>query len=213
VSAVPNVAEPPAPAPKRRREWVLRATFEAVLILFGLLGAFALDRWQDARARTTRIESLLAAVRAELEMNLSEQDEAAAYNTEIADLLWDQGSRGVEFVPADSFKRGLVIRPQLTSAAWTTAQNDAVLSEIPVETVLLLADVYEMQRTYDDDVAALFNSMYATVLQPNSGIVRIDGIDQPLRVGAVLRDYASRGARLVRAYRTALEGLDVDPEP
>jgi hypothetical protein len=42
-----GLAEIAAPARPRRREWLRRAAFEGTLILLGLLGAFALDEWQD----------------------------------------------------------------------------------------------------------------------------------------------------------------------
>jgi hypothetical protein len=49
--------------------------------------------------------------------------------------------------------------------------------------------------------------MYATVLQADSRILRIDGLAEPLRVGGVLRDYAGRSRDLVEAYRAALAKL------
>ena len=190
----------------RRRDWLLRGTFEAVLILIGLLGAFALDEWQDARARAERVEALVTAIRAELEANLRQHEEASAYNTEVADGIWDQAASGVEVVPPSTYPKGLLMGPRLTSAAWVTAQNDTALSDVPIEQMLTLARIYEMQQKYIDDVNTLMNNLYALLLQP-SDEARVDGLANPLRMGGVLRDFASRGRLLVDEYRAALEQL------
>ena len=183
------------------------------MILLGLLGAFALDEWQDARARAARVDTLLAAVRTELETNLARHARASAFNSEMADFLWNEGSKGVDFIPASAYPNGLFRGPSLTSAAWTTAQNDdTAFSDVPVETVLMLARVYELQRGYVDDFSTLANNMYATLLAPDNETLRVDGISQPIRLGGVLRDYARRGEQLVEAYRTTLLELGA-PSP
>lgn len=216
MSAVVGTESPPNAPNVRRREWLLRGAFEATLILLGLLGAFALDEWQDARARAARVDALLTAVRAELEANLVEHEGRSTYNTETAEDIWGKATSGVTFIPDGTYRRGLFLPPQLTSAAWTTAQNDPALADVPVETVLLLAGTYEVQRKYAEDTAALLNAMYATVLQTDSAVLRIDGLGEPLRIGGVLRDFARRGARLVDIYRATLGQLGVElpaPEP
>lgn len=190
-----------------RRDWLLRGTYEAALILIGLLGAFALDEWQDARSRTVRVDALIAAVRAELEANLRQHEEASAYNIEVAERVWDEATKGAEYVPQSAFPRGLFIGPELTSAAWATAQNDVVLSDVPIEKTLMLARVYELQRNYVDDFNALANNLYARLLERDDGVFKIDALGEPLRIGGVLRDYAGRGGRLVDQYRAALEQL------
>lgn len=204
MSAEPKAVPRAAP---QRREWLLRAAFEATLILLGLLGAFALDEWQDARARGARVETLMTAVRAELEANLKAQEEAAAYNTEVAERIWEQATSGVTFIPDGTFSRGILNTQQLTSAAWATAQNDASLSDIAVDRLLLLANVYDRQADYEASVSALLNNLYASILQADS-VMRVDGISEPLRIGGLLRDNAARGQRLVAAYRATLEQLD-----
>jgi hypothetical protein len=190
----------------RRRDWVLRASFEAALILIGLLGAFALDEWQDARSREARVDALLTAIRAELEANLTQHAAASTYNVEVAERIFTEGARGAEFVGESAYPRGLLIGPSLTSAAWVTAQNDTALSDVPIDKVLMLARVYEMQRTYVDDINTLMNNMYTLVLEGGNG-ARVDGLAQPLQIGGVLRDYARRGAQLVDLYRKTLEEL------
>jgi len=213
VSTDPQAAELPARAPTRRREWLARAAFEATLILIGLLGAFALDEWQDARAREARVEALLAAIHAELDANLRQHEGASAYNSEVAERIWNEANKGVEVVPQSAYPNGLFVGPELTSAAWVTAQNDAALSDVPIERVLMLARVYEMQRTYVDDFNTLLNNMYALLLQSDNNL-RVDGLAQPLRIGGVLRDYAGRGRRLLEQYRAALAELgDESPAP
>jgi type II secretory pathway pseudopilin PulG len=206
------VSTPPEATPNaaRRREWLPRAAFEATLILIGLLGAFALDEWQDARSRAARVEALLTAIRAELEANLAQHATASAYNVEVAERIFSEGARGAEFVPQSAYPRGLFIGPSLTSAAWVTAQNDTAFSDVPVEKVLMLARVYEQQRIYVDDFNTLLNNMYARLLERDDGVFRLDAIGQPLRIGGVLRDYSRRGAQLVELYRRTLEQLGAE---
>lgn len=185
----------------------MRGAFEATLILIGLLGAFALDEWQDARSRAARVETLLTAIRAELEANLARHAEASAFNVEVAERIFTEGTKGAEFVPDSFYPNGLFRSPSLTSAAWTTAQSDAVFSELPLEKALMLARVYERQRIYVDDFNTLANNMYASILASDNDVFRADALGAPLRIGGILRDYARRGAQLVDLYREALEQL------
>jgi hypothetical protein len=76
----------------------------------------------------------------------------------------------------------------------------------------VLARTYEAQRIYVDNFNTLANNMYATLLNPDNPVVRIDGISQPIRLDGVVRDYALRGRQLVEAYRATLLTLGVDPE-
>ena len=101
------------------------------------------------------------------------------------------------------------MRARLTSAAWTAAQNDPALGDMPVETVLVLATIYDQQRDYQEALSALLTTMYSLGLQaPASDTVRVgDGLGQPLQIGGTLRDFAANGEKLVEAYRSTLERL------
>jgi hypothetical protein len=145
--------------------------------------------------------------RNELEANLRQHERASAYNTEVADRIFDQATNGIEVVPESAYPNGLFTGPALTSAAWTAAQNDSVLSDLPVEKVLALARVYESQRIYVDDFKTLANNMYALLLAVDPEDVQVEGLARPLQMGSVLRDYAGRGRQLLAAYRAALEQL------
>lgn len=194
-----------------RRTWLLRALFESGLILFGLLGAFALNEWQEARQREARVEALLTAITAELQANLELQQDAATYNTNLVDALRKLRDEGATIVPPSVYPRGLIIVPPLTSAAWDAAQEGGLLNEIPIETVLVLASIYESQRNHVDSTAALFNAMYAAYMSappgPQSGAV------DPRTAAGVLNDFARRGARLVEHYQAGLEHMRAHVEP
>ena len=188
------------------RGWMLRALFEAGLILFGLLGAFALNQWQDARVRADRSDAMLDAIRTELEANLELQGKAAEYNSRLVTELKSLRDSGRDFVPAELYQGGLLRRPQLTAAAWTAAQEGAVLDEIPVERLLVLARVYESQRYYLDATGELFASLYENALRSDS--YSKEGTYGAAQLAGVLSDFAGRGAALVRQYESALEELD-----
>ena len=194
------------PPASRRREWLARGLYEAALILVGLLGAFALNQWQDARQRAARADAMIVAIRAELASNLELQEPASTYNTRIVGVLKQLRDSGQTFLPADQYRGGLFKRPKLTAAAWTSAQNGGILEELPVDTIVVLGRVYEAQRDYQDSTGALFEALYAAAL--TSTDYRSDGIEGVAQLAGVLSDFAGRGAGLVRDYRSALEYLD-----
>jgi type II secretory pathway pseudopilin PulG len=194
----------------RWRSWLARGAFEATLILFGLLGAFALNEWQEARQRADRADAMIAAIRAELMANLEVQEQAATYNTQLVDTLKKLRDAGETFVPANVYRGGLIKRPKLTEAAWTTAQNGGVLQEVPVNTILVLARIYESQRDYQDATGALLETLYAAALSRDTPY-RGDGAEGAPQLAGVLSDFASRGAALVRDYRWVLAYLDGAP--
>lgn len=194
-----------ASPPSYRREWLARALFEAALILFGLLTAFGLNQWQEARQRAARADAMIVAIRAELAANFEMQEQAAAHNTEIVDLLKKLRDAGETFLPANRFRGGLFSRPRLTEAAWTSAQNGGILQELPVETILVLAKVYETQHDYQESTRALFEALYGVAL--NSTEFRSDGFERVPQLAAVLNDFALNGTRLARDYRQVLDYL------
>jgi hypothetical protein len=192
----------------RRRDWLARALFEGALILFGLLAAFALNQWHEARQRAARADAMIVAIRAELGSNLELQGQAAAHNAEIVELLKKLRGAGETFLPADRFKGGLFSRPHLTEAAWMSAQNGGILQELPVETILVLAKVYETQRDYQDSTRTLFEGLYGVAL--NSTEFRSDGFERVPQLAAVLNDFALNGTRLARDYRQVLDYLNAN---
>jgi type II secretory pathway pseudopilin PulG len=192
--------------PSRRREWLARALFEAALILFGLLAAFALNQWQEARQRAARADAMIGAIRAELAANLDLQSQAAAHNAEVVELLRKLRDAGETFLPSGQLKGALFSRPHLTEAAWASAQNGGILQELPIETILALAKIDETQRDYQDSVSTLYEGLYGVAL--NAAELRTDGYERVPRLAIVLNDFALNGTRLVREYRRALEYLD-----
>jgi hypothetical protein len=192
--------------PSRRREWLVRGLFEATLILFGLLAAFALNQWQEARQRAARADAMIIAIRAELATNLELQGEAAAHNAEVVDLLRKVRDAGETFLPSNRLKGGLFSRPYLTEAAWASAQNGGILEELSVRTILMLAKVYETQRDYQDSTGTLFEAIYGVAL--NATELRTDGFERVPQLALVLNDFALKGTRLVQEYRRVLEYLD-----
>jgi hypothetical protein len=188
--------------------WMLRGLFEAGLILLGLLGAFALNQWQDARIRADRADAMLSAIRAELQANLALQQKASEYNTQLVADLKKLRDSGQSFVPAELYRGGLLRRPQLTAAAWTAAQEGEVLDEIPLDRILVLARVYESQRYYLDATGALFASLYESALR-NENYSR-EGTYGAAQLAGVLSDFAGRGAGLLQQYQFALKQLDLE---
>ena len=188
-----------------RNEWVGRALFESALILLGLLGAFALNEWQDSRERRGRADAMMTAIRAELEVNLKQQDVAAAYNSKVVEAFRKLRAEGVRFAPSDAYENGLVALPTLTSTAWDAARGSEAIDEIPVETLLVLGRTYDYQREYAASMRTLLEMFYQIGLEqtraPSGGV-------EPARVTGTLSDYANRARFLVGLYRSTLEHLN-----
>jgi hypothetical protein len=184
----------------------MRGLYEAALILFGLLAAFALNQWHDARQRAARADAMIVAIRTELAANFELQEQAAAHNAEMVELLKKVRDAGGTFLPSNQVKGGLFNRPRLTEAAWASAQNGGILEELPIATILALAKVYETQRDSQQSTAALFDALYTVALTATE--LRTDGFERVPRLAIVLNDFALQGTRLVRDYRRVLAYLD-----
>jgi hypothetical protein len=187
----------------RRREWLGRALFEAALILVGILGAFAVNEWQASRDREVRRDTLLAAIRTELQSNLRLLEEASVYNTDVVVRFRQLDAAKAVSIPDGTHPRGLMIRPQLVSAAWDAAQSGGIVNDLPVETILIIARAYEGQRDYVAATAGLLDIIYAALFQQQSTALTNPGL-----LAGVLNDYASRGRGLLERYRTALDYLN-----
>jgi type II secretory pathway pseudopilin PulG len=196
----------------RPGQWLAKALFEGALILIGLLAAFALNQWQDARQHAARAEAMIVAIRAELQSNLERQREASTYNSDLVRRLKAIVDSGGTFIPADVYGNGGLFKlPRLTAAAWAAAQNGEILDEVPVDKILALARVYESQRYYLDATGALFETLYGAALTNSD--YRRDGIEGAPQLAGVLSDFAGRGAQLVRDYEWVLGYLDGRPPP
>jgi hypothetical protein len=188
---------------KVRWEWIWRALFESALILFGILGAFAVNEWQAARDRQARVDSVMTAVRAELESNLQLLREASEYNFEVVGALQALGAQNATSVPGEVYPRGLLLRPQLVSAAWDSAEGVGVVNELPLDTVLILAAAYDNQRDYLDATANLLNSFYGAAINSAPSM-----FSRPGSLGNLLNDFARRGRGLINRYEDTLARLN-----
>jgi hypothetical protein len=199
--AMASVRDPERAA--RRREWLARALFESALILLGIVGAFAVNQWQESRDRHIRRDALMTAVRAELQSNLRLMEDASAYNTEVVGRFRRLEAEKATSIPAGTHPRGLMVRPQLVSAAWDAAQAGGIVNDLPVETTLIIARVHEGQRDYVEATARLLDVIYAALFQQQSAALTNPGL-----LAGVLNDYASRGRGLIERYRTTLDYLN-----
>jgi hypothetical protein len=138
-----------------------RAVFESALIVFGILAGLALNEWRAGRDRAARASEVLSMIRSEVESNLKLLDEANAYNAEIVAKLRVLVAAKSKTIPPETYPHGLMSKPQLVSAAWTSAQTAGVLNDLPIETVLLLGRAYESQRDYLNEMSTLLNNLYA----------------------------------------------------
>jgi hypothetical protein len=189
----------------RRREWLLKATFESALIVLSILGAFALNEWQTSRDRELRVATIMRAVHAEIESNLRTLEDANAYNAGVVTKLRKLEEEKQKTIPPDVHPRGLMIQPRIISSAWDSAQSAGIINDIPVETALLLGRTYANQRSYVEAMARLMDIFYGTLFQDASVLT------QPGILAGVLSDFSGRGHRLAAEYQATLTQLAAVP--
>jgi hypothetical protein len=179
------------------------------LILFGILGAFAVNEWQASRERQARVKTMMTAIQAELESNFAPAGGSLRLQQRSGcKFSCTRGEEGDH----DSWKRlsqGLMIRPQLVSAAWDSAQAGGIINDLPVATVLVVATAYENQRDYAQATAGLMDIFCSRAIQQSQE----NKSAEPGLLGGVLNDYAGRGRRLVRRYQETLAHLRGEPPP
>ena len=140
---------------------------EAVMVVFAVLVALAVDEWREHREIAARVARAEAGVEAELRAN---QEELRLGSASVQ-AMYDSVSSVVTRLQA-----GEVIReaglggnlPEFSDAAWETARVTGAVAHMPYRRVLRTAQVYETQalvREAQSQVLASFGGIVARGLQ------------------------------------------------
>lgn len=118
---------------------------EAVLIIFAVLVALAVDEWNDGRELRTQVERAGAAVEAEIRANRDELHSSGP----TVQALHDSVAAGVARLRGggriESTHLGAEL-PEFSNAAWETARVTGVVAHMDYPRVLEVARLYQTQE-------------------------------------------------------------------
>lgn len=197
-------SDAPSPRPvRRRRIWLLKALFEAALIVLGVLLALAVNEWREGRQQSERAEVALQSIRAELRENLRSVERARANHRAMQDSLQAYAARGQ--MPPRRIYLGGIFNPALVhSAAWESARETDAAGNFQYDLMLTLSQVYGEQARYQALGGALVQDIMSQVRREGEVVVMRDSSASfiPLQ-----EDFANREQRLAEAYEHALGQL------
>ena len=176
---------------------------DVVLVVLGALLALAADEWREGRERTRRAELALAAIRAELEANLTMVDSARAHHMRVRDTLRAYVGRR-ESPPPRVYLGGIIKPAPVTATAWDAARETGVLAELPYATVLRIAPVYETQARYRSITDGVLREVLNDVMRLGfEAVLR----DRAAHWAAIDEDFSNRERVMAERYREALATL------
>ena len=177
---------------ERRREWLVRAAFEAGLIVVGLVGALALNDWHEERQRNERVRDALTSIRIEMQGNVESINHVIAFNENLMTTLTESARTGVPYMNT------MVPGMNLSTTAWDAARDAGISSDIPFATLMVLGRAYTAQTSFQREIEFFANQLY-------TGGVTEDLRKRPLYFRGIVSDYALHARRLRDHYVAALK--------
>lgn len=184
-------------------EWLLRASFESVLIVLSILLALGVDSWhQDVENRGLARTSLEIFER-EIRQNAARVADVVPYHIGMRDVVEGMAAEPERVVEVRSIVEGL--EPTfLLSAAWETALATGALRHIDVQTVSALSLTYSLQQRFREDSRALLPRLLVT--ETTSEAEKLVQIRQALAyLNAIMRSEQE----LHGVYLQALQQIEV----
>ena len=191
-SEVVRKMPPPQPVVKRR-EWLARAAFEGALIALSLVGALALNEWQEDRDRQARVRDAMAAMRLELGANRQDVQRVITGTEDVIGKIKEASKE------KRRYEDGLLRRAHLVSTAWDSSRAAAITNDIPFPTLMALGRAYTLQTDYQRDMASFYNNLLSGTL----GDVR----GNPQLMIGLLNEMNGNAQRLLQEYERALKAL------
>lgn len=124
-----------------------KVSAEVAAIVFAVLLALWLEGWREDLERSERADDFLARIRAEVSQNRIDLIGAVAENAQriegLGEVLADSDVTLQRIAPFLEISGGATI-----NSAWQSAQMTMATSDMPVETVAVLAALYDTQAYY-----------------------------------------------------------------
>ncbi len=125
------------------------AFFQAVLVVFGVILAFAANEWREAAAERREAAEALSSVREELAGNRAAALASKTYHEERLALIAERAAAGGSLSVRD-FPRGFIAPATLSTAAWSSAAESGALANMDYAEIVKLSRLYDLQAVYRD---------------------------------------------------------------
>lgn len=135
---------------KGKPEWILRATFESMLIIVSIVAALAVDEWRQDRQNQELATQSLGVFEREIRQNMARLDDVAPYHAGMRDVVARMAAEEAAGADLRSIMEGL--EPTvLLSTAWETALATGALTYMDFEVVSALSLTYSLQRRFAEE--------------------------------------------------------------
>lgn len=135
---------------KGKPEWILRATFESMLIIVSIVAALAVDEWRQGRQNQELATQSLAVFEREIRQNMARLDDVAPYHAGMRDVVARMAAEEAAGADLRSIMEGL--EPTvLLNTAWETALATGALTYMDFEVVSALSLTYSLQRRFAEE--------------------------------------------------------------
>jgi YjjG family noncanonical pyrimidine nucleotidase len=181
---------------------------EMVMIVFSILLALNLESWREGRKEREQARSALQNISSEIRQNRKAVSAAIPLHHQFTDHLQETIAKLDKQNESGAGKgKGIGIDfelrpPHLYQAAWQTVLSTQVLKKTDYQTILAIAELYEMQRW----MSLIEEKILQAMLAP--GAFDPKNLPKFLTVVYMLyRDYTSLEERLVGQYDHALKRI------
>ena len=179
-------------SPPRSYAWIGKAAFEAVLIVFGLVGALLVDEWRDSRERAERVRTALDSIRAELLVNDKALEGAIQNHRNVMAALTEAIETNT------TYQKGIIVDQPFSSVAWDAVLNTAITNDVDHTLLMSLGGAYRALDLYLEQRTVFLNHLYTS---------QTDARQNPLGLRGWLNDLQGRARGVRERVRAASSAL------
>ena len=145
------------------RKVAMKAVGEVLLITLGILGALAIDGWQERKKQDKLLKDTLNITMVELNNNycalLKSHQHQDANRNKLKGLPDAKTEQQQTALYLSIYEKGVIQPAQLTSTAWDTAVATGAVRNIPLKDATLIAQFYHDAKGYNDRVNVIVTEM------------------------------------------------------
>ncbi|MFN0025419.1 MAG: hypothetical protein ACKVS5_16125 [Parvularculaceae bacterium] len=179
------------------------AAFQAILVVFGVMLAFAANEWREAAIEHRESGEALASIREELASNRAAAAASKTYHEQRLALIAERAATG-EPLSLSDFPRGFISPATLSTAAWSSASETGALANTDYQEIVRLSRVYDMQAVYRDQTVTAGGIIFQRLF--DQGVASIPKNAAGLE--GVITSFLYRESALIEAYDKATAARD-----
>ena len=145
------------------RKKVTKAVGEVLLITLGILGAFAIEDWQERKKQDKLLKDTLNITMVELSHNycalIKSHQHQSASRDKLKNLPEAKTQKEQEALYLSVYEKGILQPAQLTTTAWDTAVSTGAVRNIPLKDATLIAQFYNDAKSYNNRVDIIVTEM------------------------------------------------------